>query len=262
MKYKFLYVSLFFLLGCSGLEKTEYNKLRKKNCTGEYIRRIHRDKYEIDVVPTLQKQEQYSWEDPNKEYLPKITKDFFRCKGNPLNPPNNNLKDCEGSHRHSLPLIHGKEGVYPILLEVLNYIQSKTKQKVAITCGHRCPTHNAYAESSKVKSLHMYGAEVDFYVKGYENKPLDIIELIQEYFQNQPRYKHKSLYRNFNRKRTNSVQTPQWVNKEISIALYLKSEGRDLDNRHPYPYINIKVNYDRDLNEKITTTNIPRYMQW
>ncbi|PIS00533.1 MAG: hypothetical protein COT84_06940 [Chlamydiae bacterium CG10_big_fil_rev_8_21_14_0_10_35_9] len=262
MKYSFLVLPLLFLLGCSGLEKTEYNKIRKKNCSGEYIKRRRADKYEIDLVPSQKKQELYSWEDPNREYLPKITKDFFRCKGNPLNPPNNSLKDCEGSHRHSLPIIHGKEGIYPILLEVLNYIQTKTKQKVAITCGHRCPKHNAYSEPSKVKSLHMYGAEVDFYVKGYEDKPLDVIDLIEEYFQKQPRYKNKGLYLNFKRQNKKGVQTPQWINKEISITLYLKTEGRDFDNRHPYPYINIQVNYDRDLNEKVTTANSPRYMQW
>ena len=31
--------------------------------------------------------------------------------------------------------------------------------------------------------------------------------------------------------------TIPWFNKEIFIKLYRKSEGRDGDNRHPYPYL-------------------------
>jgi hypothetical protein len=47
------------------------------------------------------------------------------------------------------------------------------------------------------------------------------------------------------------VSTPPWYNKEILIKLYLKNEGRDFDNRHPYPYVSIQVRFDRELNEKV-----------
>ncbi len=101
-----------------------------------------------------------------------ITKDFFRCKGNPLNPQrieNKDLNtkvylDCEGSAKHGLSLINSKEGVYPILIDLLNYIQRKTNKKVVITCGFRCPKHNEYADilNNAKSSKHMIGAEVDF----------------------------------------------------------------------------------------------------
>ena len=42
-----------------------------------------------------------------------------------------------------------------------------------------------------------------------------------------------------------------WQNKEILIKLYQKDEGRDLDNRHPHPYISIQVRYDRDRGEPV-----------
>ena len=32
-----------------------------------------------------------------------------------------------------------------------------------------------------------------------------------------------------------NVLIPPWYNKEILIKLFKKNEGRDLDNRHPYP---------------------------
>ncbi len=41
-----------------------------------------------------------------------------------------------------------------------------------------------------------------------------------------------------------------WYNKEIFIKLYQATEGRDLDNSHPYPYIAIQVRWDRDRNQR------------
>ena len=38
----------------------------------------------------------------------------------------NELADCEGCTRHGLPIIRGRENVYPILVDLLNFIQKKT----------------------------------------------------------------------------------------------------------------------------------------
>lgn len=201
----------------------------------------------------------YPWE--AEANLPKITKEFFRCKGNPTNPPLMVLGeteprlDCEGGQRHGLPILYGKETVYPILIDLLNYLQKKTGKRVIITCGHRCPIHNVYADTIKenLVSKHQIGAEVDFYVQGMEDRPQEIIGLLMQYYQEQPAYKNNKEYQEFVRY-TNPdcrVRVQPWMNKEIYIKLCARDEGRDGDNRHPYPYISLQVRFDKLKKERV-----------
>lgn len=188
-----------------------------------------------------------------------ISKEFFRCKGHFSHPPALELRetgeqiyhyDCTG---HSLPLRDGKEFIYPALIELLNYVQNETGCKVVITSGHRCPLHNSYVDYSTRNwaSKHMIGAEVDFYVEGYEENPLAIIALVQDYYQKM--FPFSSGYTDFERyeKGGLNVSTQPWYNKEIFIKLYLADEGRNYDNSHRYPYIGIQLRHDRDLDSKV-----------
>src|SRR5206468_4318905 len=150
--------------------------------------------------------------------------------------------------RHSLPLSDGKEFVYSILLDLLNYLQAKTGKRVVVTCGHRCPVHNLYADQSKSNqvSKHMIGAEADFYVQGFEERPDLIVELIKGFYKEEARYQGLPAYQEFKRfeKEEAGLSTLPWYNQEVCIKLFKKSEGRDIDNRHPYPYLSIQVRYD------------------
>lgn len=242
----------FLMAGCS-LQKP---KKQKKQIFGEYIYRLHDEYFFNPPLSQPQTRPSYPWEDKYIAGIPRITKEFFRCKGNPLNPViiqkvegKEPLKyfDCPGGRAHGLPIKDGKEFIYPCLIELLNYIQEQTKQKVIITCGHRCPKHNTYSDPSKANwsSKHMLGAEVDFYVETMEYEPMAILALIEQYYaQIDP------VFHRYNEKQLN-VSTPPWYNKEIFIKLYLEHEGRDLDNQHPYPYLGIQVRTDRDLNTKV-----------
>ena len=130
----------------------------------------------------------------------------------------------------SLPLLNNKEFIYPILIDLLNYIQDKSDKKVVITSGHRCPEHNAYIDSSKENqaSKHMIGAEVSFYVKGLEDQPEKVIKLIQSYYQEKPKIcRFKRISRNLNamRKIITNVSSFPWMNKEIFVKLF-KKKGR------------------------------------
>lgn len=249
-------------LSCSRLERSSQEKLRERNCKGEYIYRSKNECYYTISDPIHTPRALYPWESP--VHLPRITKDFFRCKGNPLNPPllethssdsSGPSLDCDGCTRHGLPVIHGKEGVYPILLDLLNYLQKKTLRRVVITCGHRCPTHNTYADPSHENktSKHQIGAEVDFYVQGMEDRPLELIALIMQYYAETPIYQGQKEYLQFDRYPKNDSRTEiqPWMNKEIFIKLYQRNEGRDIDNRHPYPYISIQVRYDKLKKERV-----------
>lgn len=229
------------------MEESENEKLRRLNCKAEPIYRSHTDTFASNRPLEHIPRSPYPWESDIK--LPRITKEFFRCKGSPIA----DSSDCEGSSRHGLPIIHGKENVYPILLDLLNYVQKKTGKRVIVTCGHRCPIHNTYADPSKENQLskHQIGAEVDFYVQGMEERPQEIAGILMQYFQDNPAYKKDKESQEFKRLESSDVAIQPWYNKEILIKLFQKQEGRDIDNHHPHPYLSIQVRYDREGKEKV-----------
>lgn len=245
-KYLFLLFIISSLVGCSGLTKSEQKKVSQRNLT---IMPIERQEDEILFPsPSIQrkKREPYTWESKQIGQNRRITKEFFRCRGSTINPPIQIHKfqelvyhlDCGGIERHSLPLKNGEEFIYPILIDLLNHIQEKTGKKVVITCGHRCPAHNLYAEPSKSaqSSKHLVGAEVDFYVEEFEQNPTQIIEVLESYF-DAPLMRSEKYSRS---------STPAWYNKEVAITLFYAQEGRDFDNDHAYPYLSIQVLYDKE----------------
>ena len=260
-------VTALLLAGCSGMERSEQEKLRRLNAKGGFVHRNHDDYHYSLTTPEHRVRDKYPWEMAYIGKHAKITKEYFRCKGSSINPPHVDHKDparpatyfdCGGFQKHSLPVKGEQEFIYPILIDLLNYLQAKTGSKVVITCGHRCPVHNAYADNSSYNqnSKHMIGAEVDFYVQGMEGKPEDVIKILMAYYKEMPLYKGDKQYQEFQRleKGVLNVSTPAWFNKEILIKLYKKHEGRDFDNRHPYPYVSVQVRFDRELNEKVVSS--------
>lgn len=222
--------------------------------SGEYI---IRSKQEFRFIPPSQN---YQAPVPHPWHIPsatRINQYHFRCKGSVGNSAITIEKeegkicqfDCEGSLRHSLPIREDKEFIYPILVDLLNYLQDTTGHSVVITSGHRCPDHNTYVDSSPSNqfSKHQIGAEVDFYVEGMETAPLKVIDCIQKY------YSKKNEAEVFKRyeKEDVLIRTKPWYNKEIFIKLYQSDEGRNFDNRHAFPYISIQVRWDRDKQEKV-----------
>ena len=254
--YSFTFVFLLLLLSsCGSVEK----KPHKQNLKGEHLFR-HHDEYFFTPPPPLPRtRETYPWETKYVGGFPRITKEFFRCKGNPLNPVVVQergekepfyYRDCRGGGRHGLPLREGEEYIYPCLLHLLNYVQEKTGKRVVITTGHRCPTHNTFCDYTPYNwgSKHMLGAEVDFYVEGMEEHPEEDLELLMSYYEGDPDYEEFVRYS----QEGLNVSTPPCYNKEVFIKLYLPDEGRDLDNQHPYPYLGILVRFDRELERRVT----------
>jgi hypothetical protein len=258
---------LLLLTGCSGMEQSEQEKLRRLNAQGEFIYRTHDEYHYVLETPEHRVRERYPWEMAYIGKHAKITKEYFRCKGSSVNPPHIDHKDptrpanyfdCGGSQKHSLPLRGEKEYIFPILIDLLNYVQAKTQSKVVITCGHRCPVHNSYADNTSYNqnSKHMIGAEVDFYVQGWEQRPEEVIAILMNYYKEMSLYQGDKQYREFQRlnKGEWNVSTLPWYNKEILIKLYKKHEGRDFDNRHLHPYVSVQVRFDRELNEKVVSS--------
>jgi uncharacterized protein YcbK (DUF882 family) len=249
-----LFFGMFF--SCSSIEKSKKYEIKKKNAKAEFILR-RSNSYTFSIPkPVVQKREAYPWEEEKVENLSPITKNYFRCKGSKLSPTLQDSKDtyydCHGNHGPAL--IHDKEGVYPVLIDLLNYIQQKTKKRVIITSGYRCPTHNLYADRSNENqsSFHLIGAEVDFYVLGLEDRPYEVLNLIFEFYKDKKGYRGKKEYEQFARLgKDSSCSTLPWANKEIVVKFYKKNEGRDGDNKHPFPYICVSVKYDRDRKEDV-----------
>ena len=227
------------LAGCTGMEKSEKEKIRKLNEVREPIYRLSSDTLTIKGIDEPKQRKRYPWE---KSAFPQITQDFFRCKGSSKNIGYESL-DCRGPDEHSLPLKGGKEHIPKTLVELLDSIQERLKAKLIITCGHRCMKHHLFAkkEEDPKTSKHLMGAEVDFYVKGLEDKPLEVVAAIMEYYKERP-----EVYLNqfFKVEKSRSKRYPAWMNKEIIIHLLDKNEGRDLDNNHSYPYICIELRVD------------------
>lgn len=254
---------LFFCYGCTSSDDPDPNRIRQLNQKGEYIYRKHDEVLFFAGIPEKQALPIYPWDKGHSGQHPKITKEFFRCKGSQLNPCHitqdkdeiTRYHDCGGSEKHSLPLRDGKEFIYPILIDLVNYIQLKTGKRVVITSGHRCPEHNLYINpaTDNQYSKHMIGAEVSFYVQGMEERPEIIIKILQDFYKENAKYKGQKDYEEFkpfDLDKTD-ISTAPLFNKEIFIKLYKKKEGRNFDNRHPYSYVSIQVRFDRDLNEKV-----------
>lgn len=257
-----LLLLISLLLGCDGWPPYSEKTINPSTRRSEYISRMHDEHLEI---PPLEKKESaiYPWGRKFVGNFPKITKEYFRCKGACSNPnklidvPGGSIyvSDCEGIRQHSLPLRDQREFIYPILIQLLNYVQAKTEKQVIITSGHRCSCHNRYIDPSPKNqfSKHMIGAEVDFYVKGIEKDPEKIVTLLQTYYQENPIYQGLTEYREFQRweKSGSDVSTQPWYNKEVFIKLYKTNEGRNEDNAHPHPYIAIQVRYDQGRKERV-----------
>lgn len=230
---------------------------------GEFIYRKHDEFRFSPAPPDKQPLLTYSWQQNSNENPLPITFAHFRCKGCSGNLPvkieqegqARYVLDCDGSNDHSLPLQDGKEHIYPILLDLLNYVQKETKHPVIITSGHRCPDHHLYVDArpNQQFSKHLIGAEVDFYVKDLEKEPEKIVALLQEYYQKNASYQGDEEYQKFTRweRGDSDVKTLPWINKEVFIKLYKSNEGRNLDNNHSHPYISIQVRYDRLRKEKV-----------
>jgi hypothetical protein len=234
--------------------------LRRQNQIAEYIERRASESLFQPEPPRLLLAPSYAWEAGHSNQLPKITKEYFRCRGSEFNPmrvlANAStgpvyLHDCAGTERHSLPLRNNEEFVYPVLIDLLNHLQLKTGKLVVITSGHRCPAHNSYVDESKENSSskHLLGAAVTFYIQGMEDQPEAVIEQLMSYYTAGPK-DLTTFTRDSSAKQASS--TPAWLNKEIAMRLFRAAEGRNFDNRHPYPYICLTVRYDRDLQEKVT----------
>jgi hypothetical protein len=192
-----------------------------------------------------------------------ITKYHFRCKGaweHPLRPVEQQgkkiyLTDCASFDSHSLPLRDGSEFIYPILIDLLNYLQQQTGSKVIITSGHRCPEHHTYIDphNKDPYSKHLTGAAVDFYIEAATKQPEKIVSWIQSYYRQRPDTYQDEAFTRFERyeKSDTDVSTPPWYNKEVFIKLYQAHEGRNDDNNHSYPYISIQVRWDRERRERV-----------
>jgi len=230
---------------------------------GEYISRYsseHRFQPDPPLPRTLPV---YPWEEGKHHLHPTLSKEFFRCKGSSLNPRRTvlqrngaiEIEDCGGTNTHSLPLNDGEESIYPVLIELLNYLQEATDHRIVITSGHRCPKHHLYVRNDKetLYSKHMIGAEVNFYLQGMEEQPMKVVQLLQDFYKKNDQYREQKEYSEFARytRSTTDVSIQPWYNKEIFIKLYQSHEGRNFDNRHPFPYLSVQVRYDRDKGKRV-----------
>jgi hypothetical protein len=238
------------LCGCSGMEKSEQEKIKKMHALSEPILRYAGEQFHAINFPEKKVRERYSWENTLAHQFPKITKEAFRCKGSGNPKPkilreNVAIFDCQGADKHSLPLNDDKEMIYPALLEILNYLQDHLRKKVVVTSGHRCYAHQTYllGTSSGALTKYLIGAQVDFLIDGIQASSEKIIACLSAYYQ--------ELFPDQKEYQLEKSVAGVWQNKEISLKLFAKHEGRNEDNAHEYPYLSIELKHDRLLDKKI-----------
>ena len=251
-------------MSCSSVEENEQEKIAKKNAVEELITRHRDDHYLPRLLLQAQKRESYPWEERMVGEFPKITKEYFRCRGSRFHPERKqanrkgeveSLWDCGGADKHSLPIQDQEEFVYPILLDILNELQRRLERRVVITCGHRCPEHNRYADldQKEASSMHQIGAEVDFYVEGMEEQPYEVARCVMEFYE-QSGQSAKDARFHVCTANPRSLQHPGWYNQEVILRVFQQDEGRDFDNRHPYPYLSLQVRRDRSQGKRVEYT--------
>ncbi len=240
------FVFLVLLMSCAGVERAESRRVKRCHAIAEPIVRMS-DTQMQPPQPQKVNPDPYPWDVRLSGSHLRITKEYFRCQGSSRRPmvmhEGQPLFDCSGAH--SLPIMDGKEHIWPQLITMLNALQEQTQKRVVITCGHRCPAHNTYADPTRYNqnSKHQIGAEVDFYIEGMEDNPMAVIDLILAHFPDPfKRYEKGGL----------NVRTSPWFNKEVFVKLYEADEGRDLDNQHEHPYISVQMRYDKSRSEWIT----------
>lgn len=257
MKWFFLFC-LTLLASCSSGDESS----RRNNQLASYIDRHYDESIFVATLPVWQASERYPWDSGEHRRYSRITKEFFRCRGCATHPTRvveqaqgrNHLCDCGGGDTHGLPVRNGKEWIYPILIDLANYIQEQSGKRVVITSGHRCPEHNSYVDpsSTNASSKHLVGAEATFYVEGMENRPEDVLALIFRYYRETPKYGGDKAYTEFARyDKDTDVSTPPWYNKEVFVKVYQRCEGRNIDNSHAHPYLSVQVRYDWDRQERV-----------
>ncbi len=221
------------LAGCSESGEKKSFFVKNDNLTGEYIYR--KDEEHFIVIPPAEckSRTKYPWELHHSYAVPQITKEYFRCKGTGNNPEKKlfendaikNYRDCEGKNIHGLPLREGKEFVYPILISLLNHVQKQTNRRVIITGGHRCPIHNDYVDPSNENkySKHQLGAEVSFYVAGFENEPEKITDILRDYYLTEDENKYDPEFTGFRvYENSSNISMAPLYNKEIFIKVFEK----------------------------------------
>lgn len=257
-------LSLLLLAGCSGMQHSESTRVRESNASADPISRYSHQRLFPPPKLTPWTRASYPWEERHIGDLPRISREFFRCRGQKSHPVKMGKNrfgdpiahfDCDGSESHGLPMRNGEEFIYPALIELLNHLQTTFNKQVVITSGHRCPKHNRYIGGTS-KSKHLVGGEVDFYVKGLENKPGVVARALMEYYKN--RHTGHPEYTTF------IHNTSGWSNKEVIIRIHETPHGRLLDNAFDHPHLTLELRHDRDRNRRVvynwhTAITFPRY---
>jgi hypothetical protein len=71
------YLCAILLVGCSGMEHSELEKLKKMNARGEFVHRNHDEYHYAIATPEHHLREKYPWEMTYIGKHARITKEYF-----------------------------------------------------------------------------------------------------------------------------------------------------------------------------------------
>src|SRR3989338_2368335 len=118
------FVLMALMTGCSPMEESEKDKLRRVNEVAENVYRLDGEHFFQANEVTVAKRETYPWEPKSLTVDKKITKEYFRCRGSAQNGCKSlidslgdkaQMIDCGGMEKHGLPYRDEGEFIYPAL---------------------------------------------------------------------------------------------------------------------------------------------------
>lgn len=237
--YPFLFALFNFLaISCSDKKSTTISKtydIQKDFTPTNFIL-----PYELP-----QKKPTYPWNTCYPRFL-SLTKYSFQCPG--TNPEANIPlhQKCLGALHHGLPLVNGKEYIYPRLIDLLNFLQKENKEKIMVIRGHLCPKAFSLLDPKEQHEKYLIGAMVK--VSSQVNWEKNLSTLVKKFYdkkkEEDPLYEIGS-----------STYPITFINQEFKFIIYPSLLTNIME---------IEVLYDKEKDSRINFTeeDIQNYLRY
>lgn len=255
-------VVLCLFTSCSGMQESERYQLRRANETRVQISNVEyrpcsnkvncKQDYNVDALT-------YPWEISLPCGIESITINDFRCKGSVSHKKKASkgrstsvyIMDCN-SESHSLPLRGGKEYVFPVLIDMCNYVQQELKSCVKIAAGHRCDAHSRYQLASlrNVGSRHRACALVTLYVENCSDTPEKVVDSIASFLASDC-YKRDNIFKTSCKYIHQGTKNARLTSKEFDVGIASQEALQDSEHLSAPYYITIKVLYDYEAKSSV-----------
>lgn len=192
-----------------------------------------------------QKSPTYPWNTCHPRFL-SLTKYSFQCSGTNPEADIPLHQKCLGTLHHGLPLVNGKEYIYPRLIDLLNFLQKENKEKIIVIRGHICPKIFSLLDTQEQHEKYLIGAMVK--VSSQINWEKNLSPLVKKFYDKKK--EEDPLY-----EIENSPYAITFINQEFKFIIHPSSLTNIME---------IEVLYDKEKDSpiKFTEKDIQNYLRY